>query len=535
MDKISTNDTGLDFADLDDAAAVASIASARPASEEDLSIDWPDPIPLRDELLPVEPFSADLLPSQLRHWVMDIAERMNCPPDLVAIPAMVSAGALIGRKVGIRPQRRTDWLEVGNLWGCVVAPPGSLKSPAAGEALGPIKRLEAKAAEANEAALKAFKADEALFKIEKAKVEKRAGEALGSKGGANGRETALQMLQGLVEAQVPPMKRHMTSDGTAEKLGEICRDNPNGVMVHRDELLSLFGELDRAEKASARGFYLSGWGGQDSYTYDRITRGTIRIPAVNISLYGTTQPNRLAAFIRESLRSFDDGMVQRLQLLAWPDFTRNFREVDRYPNSDARRSAQECYSDLAGLDVREIGAEWEEASGPYGVPFLRFADDAQEAFADWRNNLEYRVRGDELSNSLKAHLSKFRGLIPRLALICHLANNDFGPVSLRAALQAMEWAKYLESHAQRTYASLTVDNAEAARAIWRKVSKGDLPTPFTARDIQRKGWSGLTDKERIAAGLSALQDADWIQSESVDTGGRPSIVFRPNPRVTKAN
>lgn len=533
MDKTAKNYTGRDFADLDDAAAKACIANARPYSVEAASLDWPDPISLRDELLPVQAFSADLLPSQLRAWVMDIAERMNCPADLVGIPAMVAAGALIGRKVGIRPQSRTDWLEVGNLWGCVVAPPGSLKSPAAAEALGPIKRLEAKAAEANEAALKDFKANETLHKIEKAKVEKRASDSLGAKGGANGREAALQMLQGLMEPELPPMKRHMTSDGTAEKLGEICRDNPNGVMVHRDELLSLFSELDRAEKASARGFYLSGWGGQDSYTFDRITRGTIRIPAVNISLYGTTQPNRLAAFIRESIRRFDDGMVQRLQLLAWPDFNGRFREVDRYPNSDARRAAQECYTELADMDVREIGAVWEEATEPYGVPYLRFAEDAQEVFSDWRTILEHRVRDDELPNSLKAHLSKYRGLIPRLALVCHLANNDFGPVSLRAVMQAIEWAKYLESHAQRAYASLAVDNAEAARAIWRRVSKEDLPIPFTARDIQRKCWSGLTDKDRIAAGLAALQDADWIQSETVETGGRPSIIHWPNPKVVK--
>jgi hypothetical protein len=534
MDKIADNYTGRDFADLDDAAALASIANARPALAEAVSLDWPDPIPLRDELLPVQAFSADLLPSQLRDWVMDIAERMNCPPDLVGIPAMVSAGALIGRKVGIRPQRRTDWLEVGNLWGCVVAPPGSLKSPAAAEALGPIKRLETNAAQENDAALKDYKANEALYKLEKEAAEKSARQALNGKGGASGRDNALSMLLGTIEPIMPQMKRYLTSDGTAEKLGEICRDNPNGVMVHRDELLSLFGELDRSEKASARGFYLSGWGGQDSYTFDRIQRGTIRIPSVNISLCGTTQPNRLAAYIRGSLRRFDDGMVQRLQLLAWPDFTTSFREVDRYPNSDARQAAQECYTELAEMDVREIGADWEDATGPYGVPYLRFVDEAQEVFSDWRNKLEYRVRGDELSNALKAHLSKYRGLIPRLALVCHLANNDFGPVSLRAALQAIEWAKYLESHAQRTYASLSVDNAEAARAIWRRVSKGDLQSPFTSRDIQRKGWSGLTNKERIAAGLMALLDADWIQSEPVETGGRPSIIYWPNPKATNA-
>lgn len=495
---------------------------------------WPDPIPLRDELPPVQAFKSDLLPSQLRGWVMDIAERMNCPADLVGIPAMVSAGALIGRKIGIRPQRRTDWLEVGNLWGCVVAPPGSLKSPAAAEALGPIKRLEAKAAQENDAALKEHKANEALYKLEKEAAEKSARQALTGKGSANGRDVALSMLLGPVEPTIPPMKRYLTSDGTAEKLGEICKDNPDGIMVHRDELLSLFSELDRSEKASARGFYLSGWGGQDSYTFDRIMRGTIRIPAVNISLCGTTQPNRLAGYIRESLRSFDDGMVQRLQLLAWPDFNGKFREVDRYPDSDARQAAQDCLADLADMDVREIGAVWEETTGPYGVPFLRFADDAQEAFSEWWAKLEHRVRGDELSNSLKAHLSKYRGLIPRLALVCHLANNDFGPVSLRAALQAMGWADYLESHACRAYASLSADNAEAARAIWRRVCKGDLAPPFTGRDIQRKGWSGLADKDRVAAGLAALQEADWIGAQELQTGGRPTTVYWPNPKVLKA-
>ena len=85
---------------------------------------WPDPIALRDELPDVLPFDPAMLPGQLRPWVQDIAERMNCPVDLVAIPATIAAGSLIGRRVGIRPQRQTNWQEAANLWGCVVARPG---------------------------------------------------------------------------------------------------------------------------------------------------------------------------------------------------------------------------------------------------------------------------------------------------------------------------------------------------------------------------------------------------------------------------
>lgn len=491
---------------------------------------WSDPIPLRDELPPVLPLDPTLLPSQLRDWVQDIAERMNCPPDLVAIPAMVSAGALIGRRIGIRPQRRTDWLEVGNLWGCVVARPGSMKSPAASEALSPMRRLEAKVAEENQAALAEFKAAESLYKLEREGAERNAKQSLKQEG----RAAAMAVLQAVKEPQSPPMRRHLTSDATAEKLGEICAANPNGIMVHRDELLSLFADLDNPEKTSARGFFLTGWGGLEGYTFDRIMRGTVRIQAVNLSVFGTTQPSRIASYVRDSLNRFDDGMVQRLQLLAWPDFSGEFREADRAPNSEARRMAHECFADLASVDVRELGAQWDEFDGPHGVPYLRFADDAQEAFSAWREGLERTLRGDDLAPAMIAHLSKYRGLVPRLALVCHMANNGFGPVSMEATMQAIGWAEYLESHARRVYASLSVDNAEAARAIWRRVKRGDLTGQFTARDIQRKGWSGLTDKQRIAAGLEALLDADWIGARDANAGergGRPSTFYLANPKV----
>lgn len=494
---------------------------------------WPDPIALRDELPPVQAFSFDLLPSQLRGWVRDIAERMNCPADLVAIPAMVCAGALIGRRIGIRPQRRTSWLEVGNLWGCVVARPGSMKSPAASEALAPMRRIEAQAGEANREALSRFKVAEALHKLERDDALGQAKKALKNGGGT---DAAMSALAAVADLEPPAERRHFTSDATVEKLGEICAANPFGIMVHRDELTALFDDLDQPEKASAKGFFLSGWGGNEGYTFDRIGRGTVHIAAVNLSVCGTTQPARLAGYVRENFRRYDDGMVQRLQLLAWPDFTGEFREADRFPDTEARNRAHECYRDLAALDAREVGATWDEFDGPDAVPYLRFAEEAQEVFSEWRGGLEHRLRGDDLSPAMLSHLSKYRGLVPRLALICHLANNAFGPVSLEAISQAIAWAEYLETHAARAYASTTLDNAEAARAIWRHVRKGDLSQPFTQREVHRKRWSGLTDKDRLAAGLTALCEADWlraIDSGPGEQGGRPSTTYQVNPKALR--
>jgi hypothetical protein len=82
---------------------------------------WPEPKPLPNGLLPVAPFDLDFLPTSIGPWVADIADRMQCPLDFVGISATVALGAVIGRKIGVRPQLHTDWIEVANLWGSGVS------------------------------------------------------------------------------------------------------------------------------------------------------------------------------------------------------------------------------------------------------------------------------------------------------------------------------------------------------------------------------------------------------------------------------
>ena len=108
-------------------------------------VAWPKPKPLPNGLAPVESFSSDFLPDALTPWVEDIANRLQCPPDYVAVTALTSLGAVIGRRIGIKPQAKTDWIEIPNLWGTFIGRPGMLKSPAMGEALKPIHRLESEA------------------------------------------------------------------------------------------------------------------------------------------------------------------------------------------------------------------------------------------------------------------------------------------------------------------------------------------------------------------------------------------------------
>ena len=195
------------------------------------------------------------------------------------------------------------------------------------------------------------------------------------------------------EPEEPKARRYVVNDTSYEKLGEIQADNPNGVLTFRDELISFLKPLDREENAAARGFYLSGWNGTSGYTFDRIIRGRTHIEAVCLSLLGSTQPARLADYIRRAQGAGDDGLVQRFGLLVWPDQSPQWREVDVFPNSEARGRAWGTFERLDKLTAETARAQFDQSEP---LPFLRFDADAQGVFAEWRGDLERRLRAGDL-------------------------------------------------------------------------------------------------------------------------------------------
>jgi hypothetical protein len=396
---------------------------------DDQSFVWSDPTELPSSLRPVAPFDFEYLPISVAPWVRDISDRMQCPPDFVAVSAIAALGSALGRKIGIRPQQQTNWLEVPNFWACIVGRPGAMKSPAMAEALKPLQRLEAEARKSNEDALRDFAADKEAFEIKKQHAQKKAKTAL-ERG-----EEITKMLR-IDQPEPPKSRRFIINDCTYEALGEILADNPTGILASRDELISLLKTLDREEYAAARGFFLTAWNGTSGYTFDRIMRGRTHIEAACVSLLGSTQPGKIAEYMRRAVHggSGDDGLIQRFGLLVWPDQTTDWKDVDRYPDTGARQLAWDTFQRLADLTPAAVGAEMDQFEA---IPFLRFDEPGQALFSDWRETLERRLRGGELHPSMESHLSKYRKLVPALALINHVADGGRGPVDELAALRAV--------------------------------------------------------------------------------------------------
>ena len=506
------------------------------------SAAWPVPKPILAALHPVPAFDPDtLLPEALRGWIMDEADRMPCPPDFIAAGALVALGAIIGARCAIKPKSRDSWLIVPNLWGGIVGLPSAKKSPAIGAALKPLDRLIAQAMEAHRADVEAFDADKTVFEAKKDAIEFRIKAAAKDTKKGNLDSIAKELTSLRQQAQKAPiLRRYKSNDTTVEKLGELLRENPSGLLVMRDELVGLIASWDREGREGERAFYLEAWNGNASFDTDRIGRGSIFIPNLCVSIFGGIQPDKLTGYLEQAAHALaNDGMLQRFQLLVFPDH-RAWEWRDRIPAKDARDRAFAVFETLADFDPVAWGAAPADDFAKF--PHFRFDEAAQKIFIEWSGDLHRGRLPAEDHPIIAQHLAKFDKLFPALALILHLvdsaATGQRGPVTAEAALRAAAWCDYLEAHARRCYGLLTDDGLRAAQALADKVRQGKLTDGFTARDVRRNQWRNLTSDEAVQAALDWLADEGWLRADEVGGAGpgtgRRTWRYFINPKAAKS-
>jgi len=503
--------------------------------------EWPEPNPISTELLPVEELKEAIIPEPFRPWIADISHRMQCPMDFVAAAAVVLTSSIIGAGCGIRPKRRDDWLVIPNLWGGAVGRPSMLKSPALAEALKPLARLEAQAKEAYDASMRGYLAEVEMNKARKDALKYRMLQSAKGKTKDKDSNGALKTEYANLEApECPIWHRFKTNDATIEKMSELLAENPRGLLIFRDELIGLLSSWDKDGRESDRAFHLEAWNGYGSNTTDRIGRGTIHTENLCEAIFGGIQPSKLVSYLFKTVRNIEnDGLIQRLQLLVYPDEPKQWKLIDQYPNHSEKNRAFVVIERLAAMDFAQSGATVEDGSK---IPTFRFCSDAQEYFYEWLTALEVeKLRRADEQPIMVEHLGKYRSLMPSLALIFHLVEVADGAapggVSLRSAEQAAQWCNYLETHARRVYGLVGDMTMQAASRLARKIEEGALQDGFSARDVYRPGWALLDDKEVAQAAIEELIEAGWLRQDAPvarepGKGGQPpSPVYRINPNL----
>ena len=453
--------------------------------------------------------------------VEDVADRMQVPLDFPAIVCMSVLAGLCERRALIQPKEKDDsWLVVPNLWGAIIAGPGMMKSPVIGCVTAPARALEAEWRTKHEEDLRQYEAG-----LETAALDKAVW-AENYKRAAKKREAAPPKPES--EVAKPSQKRLITVDATFEKLHELLAENPAGILVLRDELTGWLASLERQGRESERAFYLECRNGDSGFTIDRIGRGSIQVEHCCVSLFGGIQPARLRAYLADALRDgpTNDGLIQRFQLLVWPDTKKGWKYQDRPRDAGAMRAAEGVYRRIAEMDTdRPLR--------------LRFDRDAQALFVEWLTELETRLRSDDTSPFMMAHLAKYKKLMPALALLLSIADGSLGVVGLHQAQQAADWCEYLRYHACRVYASRISPERLAAISLAKRLAKGwKLENgTFTVRDVYKNDWTGLGTPDQVRAALRLLEEYGWVRREKLksESGGRPSEVYAVNPKIGGAH
>jgi hypothetical protein len=539
-------------------------------AEDAVPIEWGELKSLATPLAAIPRLDPELIPVPFRAWLADIAERGCFPPEFGTAAAIVMLAAVAGRKVGIRPKREDDWLVIPNLWGAIVGHSGLQKSPPAREAMYPVKKIAAEMRARHRRRMEEWEAEKMVAGVEqaiaKAKIRKAAERGFGKRDQLQ-KIAADANKENSMRAPVEP--RLLVNDVTVPRLAEIHANNPNGLILFRDELIGFLRSMDMQGHESDRGFFLEAWNGNGEHVVDRIGRGQTLVPHCCVSMFGTIQPGPLAKYLRGTFRGEEaDGFVPRFQILLYPDPPPSYVNIDRQPDHVSRDIAYAIFRAIFRFHPRSRGCEMDKREG---TAYLHFSEDAQACFDSWRETLENRLRNGSTSHLFASHLSKYRSLFPSLALLFHLVDYagstvdmepeavparprakktdgkaakapkpkakpfpPIGPVSLQATELAARWCALLEAHARRVYLAAQDGDPEGPTGLAERITVS-LPNPFTIRDVQRKGWSGLTSPEEIRRAVGILEDRGWVHATMNipgPKGGRPGEAFFINPALS---
>ena len=457
--------------------------------------------------------------------IREAAAAKNCPPDYVAVGLLVSASGVIGNARWASPW--DGWKEPPFLWAGAVGFPSSGKSPGMDAALRDVlPALEAKLAEDYPERLAAWETLAAEAAAIKEMWEKDVKAAV--KRGA----TPPRMPKEALAPPRPVRPRIVTNDPTIQKVAELLRDCPRGLILDRDELAAFIGSFDQ---------YAGGKGGADRASWLEAYRGgpkaidrvknpePILVPRFGLALVGTIQPDRLA----EVLDGADDGLAPRF-LWVFPEPLGTFNKPDHVPDLDAWRS------DLARLLRLPMVKEEGKADRPW---FMRFTSGAQDvlvrAASDWKG------REHGCAGLMLGALGKARGQMARLALVLELlrwcaeghrqeAPVEVGTEAAEAAAALLDG--YFLPMAERAFGEGALSRAERrARVLLRHIIGRGLRLVNERAIRETPGLAGLGDAQAVKEAVAVLaEEAVLLPLPKGDGPGRPRGDWRVNPRLAEA-
>ncbi len=451
----------------------------------------------------------DVLPAPVARYAADQAQLMGCDHSVVAMAALAAAASCINDGIQIQPKRHDPtWTESARLWVAIVGSPSTKKSPAISKAVHHVKAIDRARRDVSEAGQAKWSAQHAKWKSAKKRDE----------------------VDAAPEPKAPPAQRALVEDVTVEALGEVLKDNPQGVLVLRDELTGWLGAMDAYKGGSkGGGSDRANWlelynGGQRSI--DRVMRGSVFIPNWSACLVGGIQPDMMR---RVAASMGNDGLLQRFI----PVVARQMEGAgeDRAPDMHAIERYRALFDHLSAIQP-----------GPQRVKLSEEAHLARERVDAYAGRMARAIA----HNGMEAWLGKWSGLFARMLLTMHVCECSEQSVHPTARPVSGETAEKVERlmcgtllrHAVAFYGEIIDqhDRQERARELARLILARGW-TVMRKRDLQRN-WKAAKTLEawELHDVVNRLCDMDWLDPDRDDgpgPDGKPRTWF-VNPAVHKA-
>lgn len=379
------------------------------------------------------PFPLDVFPAEMRDLVTHGAKSLNCSREIIASSMLAVVGTALGgeKRITVKP----SYHPTPTIWMATVADSGHRKTPALALVIDPLVRLEYK------------------FEKEHKKAVKEKAE----------------------DDPDPVRRRIVTTDATMESLVRLLRDNPHGLIIYSDELLSWVDGINkyRGGKGNDQTQLMSIFSNSQT-SLDRVTGESVSVESPFLCVAGCIQPSVLYRLGNNN--NMTNGFVARL-LFTYPPPVKM-----EYDEEGIAFAVTRKYEQLITRIYR-----WQDESCRCHCP--RYSKAAKSLIKEWWD----KHFADELpqlkDESLKAAWHKFEDYFHKFSLILHeshrMAGNieySYSEIHLDNVRRAIKLIEYYKREAVKVHAEIQRDTMEQdleKLLEWIRSRDGEV----TARDL----------------------------------------------------
>ena len=484
------------------------------------TVSWDEPIPYKECKLPV--FPVDALPDSIKDYCIELATFNQTPVDM---PCVMALGVLGLATEGLSVvEGKKGWLQYLNLYTVTIAPPSERKSSILNAFTKMLSEYERKINTENSVKVQASKANIALLKGKKAKIEKA---IIDGKASEADLEPVIKELSAAKE--LLPLKLYV-DDCTPESLAHVMKTNNGfaGILSSEGGLFDLLRGI--YTKNVNLDIYLKGYS-SDSVRVDRIGRDSDDIDEPKLSIILAVQPIVLSGLMSNNIFK-GRGLTARF-LYSMPQSFVGERLWNTVPVSEEAEASFKCQLfDI--LDDRNS----------IGIRVISFDDEAGAILEEFANEIESRLVSDlepisDWAGKIVGTTVRIAGILSRASIMLNMLEESYEPENLVVTKDIIENAikigRYFIEHAKAAHDLMGADDVtNDAKTLLKKITEKNIKE-FKKSELLRL-CSKFKNIEQLDPVLSSLTTHGYImlkpQAESKASKGRPTAaIYLVNPVV----